>query len=197
MFVLNDTNEFIMFLLDGDGTEVATIHLDNPPHYRIFIHSGSISLDALEYRFKRNNYKCFDRYEHTEQFLIDFIDGKTYDLNVIEKLGKVCTVRSPVVTMVWCDEPDDIGTFSEYDIDFCIIASLTDEKKVKFYDINGLLNSKFDPRLETVVFIHGYQIWPFTSGHSLIKDYQDGKYNNIVWMFESISTSICDANSFV
>lgn len=180
MFVLNSTDQStVMLLLDSDGKEVAVVYLDSPPYYRMFIHRGSlresITLDAFEHRFTRNNYKSFD--SNAEQFLIDFINPNTKTLNEIKTLGKVCTVRSPILTWEWCGGSEDVETFSDYDIDICIITSLTDEKKIKFYDLNGLLNSKFDIQLETVVVIHGYQVWPFTSGHDLIKLYQEGKYN--------------------
>lgn len=198
MFVVDARDAHVMFLLDSNGKQVAEILLDGPPHYVIriersvwrylFVDSSSfIRLDEFEDDFKENSYKSF--YSNALQFDISFIDGKTRTLDEIEKLDKVCAVRFPILTWESCDSPYSLSvntasllpslsldTYIKNNIYFCIITSLTDEKIIKFDEIDELQNSKFDPESDTVVVIHGYQADPFDVGHSFIESYRDGNY---------------------
>lgn len=167
---------YVMILLDGDGKVVAKIHLYDPPRYTLYVHENSMLLDAFEDQYKENNYKSFDL--HAQQLDTNFIDRKTKTLYEIKRLQKVCTVLSPIITLTSCDSSNDNNDsllYADSDIDFCIITSLTDEKKIKYDNLEGLFNSKFNPRLKTIVVIHGFQVYPFTSGHDMIKSFQDGK----------------------
>lgn len=134
---------------------------------------------------------------HAPKFDISFVEQRTKTLKEVEQLGnKVCTVRKPIVTLVLCDQligtktaDVDIlhSTYSisswiipnhEDAIEFHIITSLTDDTIIKFDDIDGLINSNFDPTLETVVVIHGFRIYPFSgTAQSLINEYKEGDYN--------------------
>lgn len=167
---------YVMILLDGDGKVVAEIHLYDPPRYTLYVQGNSMLLDTFEDQYKRNNYKSFD--SHAPQLDIHFIDRKIKTLYETKRLHKMCSVLSPIVTLTFCDSSNnnnDPLSYSASDIDFCIITSLTDEKKIKYDNLEGLINSKFNPRFETIVVIHGFQVYPFTSGHDMIKSFQDGK----------------------
>lgn len=182
-FYFNENRSILysMILLDDDSKLVAAVDLFHAPKYELYVQNNKMSLDEFETQFEKNGFTSI--HSNGPQFNISLVDQNTKTLAQIEEIKKnqnhtVCAVLSPILSLTYCKlalstadvNSQDSGYMSDpLNINFHIFTSLTGEKIIKYNDLNGLKNSKFNPALRTVFIVHG---WSFDA--SVIRSFQKG-----------------------